>query len=271
MAIELGVVMDPIDSINYKKDSTLAMLLAAQQRGWTINYMEQHDLFLDAGVAMARMRKLKVFADPECWYELEEVQDKPLSALQVILMRKDPPFDNEFLYTTHLLERAEKNGVLVVNRPQSLRDFNEKLFATQFPQCCPPLLVSRDIKRLKNFQTMQGDVIFKPLDGMGGMSIFRVQPNDPNINVILETLTEHGKRQIMAQKFIPEIVDGDKRILMIDGQPVPYALARIPLAGEKRGNLAAGGKGQARPLSERDRWICEQVAPTLKAAGLIFV
>ena len=186
-------------------------------------------------------------------------------------MRKDPPFDNEFLYTTQMLEYAEKNGVLVVNRPQSLRDFNEKLFATQFPQCCPPLLVSRDTQRLKAFHAQQRDVIFKPLDGMGGMSIFRVQQNDPNINVILETLTQHGQRQIMAQKFIPEIVNGDKRILVIDGEPVPYALARIPLAGENRGNLAAGGTGQALALNERDRWICAQVAPTLKATGLLFV
>ena len=271
MTIELGVVMDPIGAINYKKDSTLAMLLAAKKRGWKINYMEQKDLFLADGVAMARMCELKVFADPKHWFDLGEAQDKPLTALNVIIMRKDPPFDNEFLYTTQMLEYAEKNGVLVVNRPQSLRDFNEKLFATQFPHCCPPLLVSRDTQRLKAFHAQQRDVIFKPLDGMGGMSIFRVQQNDPNINVILETLTQHGQRQIMAQKFIPEIVNGDKRILVIDGEPVPYALARIPLAGENRGNLAAGGTGQALALNERDRWICAQVAPTLKATGLLFV
>lgn len=271
MSIEVGVVMDSIAAINYKKDSTLAMLLAAQRRGWAIQYMEQSDLYLSDGKAMARMKPLQVFADPDHWFELGEAQEKALASLQVILMRKDPPFDNEFLYSTYLLERAEQEGTLVVNRPQSLRDFNEKIFATQFPQCCPPLLVSRDIDRLKDFHHRQRDVIFKPLDGMGGMSIFRVQQDDPNINVILETLTEHGRRQIMAQKFIPEIVAGDKRILMIDGEPVPYALARIPLAGENRGNLAAGGTGQGIELSERDRWICEQVAPTLKAAGLLFV
>ena len=269
--IKLGVVMDPIESINYKKDSTLAMLLAAQQRGWELIYMEQQDLYLSDGLAMARMRPLQVFADPTGWFQLGDEFEQPLSTLDVILMRKDPPFDNEFLYSTYILERAEREGCLVVNRPQSLRDFNEKIFATQFPQCCPPLLVSRNIPRLRRFQEQHLDVIFKPLDGMGGMSIFRVREKDPNINVILETLTEHGQRQIMAQKFIPEIVAGDKRILMIDGEPVPYALARIPAVGENRGNLAAGGQGQGVELSERDRWICEQVGPTLKASGLLFV
>lgn len=271
MTIAIGVVMDPIDAINYKKDSTLAMLLAAQKRGWKLFYMEQQDLYLRDGIAAASMRPLQVFANPECWYQLEAAQDRPLSQLNVILMRKDPPFDNEFLYSTYLLEQAESQGTLVVNRPQSLRDFNEKMFATQFPQCCPPLMVSREIDRLKAFQKEQADVIFKPLDGMGGMSIFRVTADDPNINVILETLTEHGQRQIMAQKFIPEIINGDKRILMVDGEPMPYALARIPAHGENRGNLAAGGQGQGVELSERDRWICAQVAPTVKASGLLFV
>lgn len=269
--IKLGVVMDPIESINYKKDSTLAMLLAAQQRGWELIYMEQQDLYLSDGLAMARMRPLQVFADPARWFQLGDEFEQPLSTIEVVLMRKDPPFDNEFLYSTYILEQAEREGCLVVNRPQSLRDFNEKIFATQFPQCCPPLLVSRNIPRLREFQEQHLDVIFKPLDGMGGMSIFRVREKDPNINVILETLTEHGQRQTMAQKFIPEIVAGDKRILMIDGEPVPYALARVPAVGENRGNLAAGGQGQGVELSERDRWICEQVGPTLKASGLLFV
>ena len=271
MTVKLGVVMDPIESINYKKDSTLAMLLEAQERGWRLFYMEQQDLFLSDGVAKASMHALTVAEDPSRWFERGAPLTQPLSDLDVILMRKDPPFDNEFLYSTYMLECAERAGTLVVNRPQSLRDFNEKMFATQFPQCCPPLLVSRRIKELKRFHQQHLDVIYKPLDGMGGMSIFRVQQGDPNLNVILETLTLHGQRQIMAQKFIPEIIDGDKRILMVDAEPMPYALARIPAQGETRGNLAAGGSGQGVELSERDRWICSQVAPTLKSAGLLFV
>jgi len=271
MQIKLGVVMDPIDSINYKKDSTLAMLLSAQSRNWQLHYMEPQDLYLDQGIASASMRKLEVAANPQCWYSLGVAQDRALSDLDVILMRKDPPFDNEFLYATQLLEMAEDKGSLLVNRQQSLRDFNEKLFATRFPQCCPPLLVSRNMQRLRGFHAEHQDVIFKPLDGMGGMSIFRVGPQDPNLSVILELLTQHGKRQIMAQRYIPEIVKGDKRILMIDGEPLDYALARVPLAGESRGNLAAGGTGVGVPLTERDRWICQQVGPTLKQKGLIFV
>ncbi len=271
MTVKLGVVMDPIESINYKKDSTLAMLLEAQKRGWQLFYMEQHDLFLSDGVASASMHALTVAEDPSRWFEREAPLTQPLSELDVILMRKDPPFDNEFLYSTYILECAEKEGTLIVNRPQSLRDFNEKMFAAQFPQCCPPLLVSRSIEQLKRFHQLQKDVIYKPLDGMGGMSIFRVQQGDPNLNVILETLTLQGQRQIMAQKFIPEIVDGDKRILMVNAEPMPYALARIPAQGETRGNLAAGGRGQGVELSERDLWICNQVAPKLKSAGLLFV
>lgn len=271
MSISLGVVMDPIEDISYKKDSTLAMLWAAQSRGWQVHYMTPADLYISGAQARAKTRTVSTFRDPARYYELGEERDLALGDLDTILMRKDPPFDNEFLYSTYLLEQAESQGTLVVNRPQSLRDFNEKMFATQFPQCCPPLMVSREIDRLKAFQKEQADVIFKPLDGMGGMSIFRVTADDPNINVILETLTEHGQRQIMAQKFIPEIVNGDKRILMVDGEPMPYALARIPAHGENRGNLAAGGQGQGVELSERDRWICAQVAPTVKASGLLFV
>ncbi|NWB91305.1 glutathione synthase [Pseudomonas agarici] len=272
MSVRLGIVMDPIASISYKKDSSLAMLLAAQERGWTLFYMEQQDLYQDAGgVARARMKPLKVFTNPEHWFELEAETDAALGELDVILMRKDPPFDMEFVYSTYLLEQAERAGVLVVNKPQSLRDCNEKLFATQFPHCTPPTLVSRRADVLREFAAQHGDVILKPLDGMGGTSIFRHRVGDPNLSVILETLTVLGTQQIMAQAYLPGIKDGDKRILMIDGEPVPYCLARIPAAGETRGNLAAGGRGEARPLTDRDRWIAAQVSPTLREKGLLFV
>lgn len=271
MSIRIGIIMDPISEIHYKKDSSLAMLLAAQQRNWQISYMEPQDIYLQNGQAKASMRPLDVFADPEHWYELGEPQQQPLTELDVILMRKDPPFDNEFLYATHILEAAERDGVLVVNRPASLRDCNEKLFATRFPQCSPPNTVSRRADILRAFISEHRDVILKPLDGMGGSMIFRVREDDPNISVIIETLTEHGQQQIMAQRYLPEIKDGDKRILMIDGEPVPYCLARIPQAGETRGNLAAGGRGEARPLSDRDRWIAAEVAPELRRRGLLFV
>lgn len=271
MSIKIGVVMDPIEAINYKKDSTMAMLWAAQDRGWQLYYIEQSGLYLRDGVAMATMAPLSVKRDPNDWFERGEYQQRPMTDLDVVLMRKDPPFDNEFLYSTYLLEQAEREGVMVVNRPQSLRDCNEKLFATQFPQCCPPVLVSRDNALLKAFHAEHQDVIYKPLDGMGGTSIFRAKADDPNLSVILETLTDLGQQQIMAQRFIPEIVDGDKRILLIDGEPVDYALARIPSQGETRGNLAAGGTGVGRPLSDRDRWICEQVKPVIREKGLLFV
>lgn len=271
MSIRLGIVMDPIAQINFKKDSSLAMLLAAQARGWSLFYMEQKDLYQTTGEARARMRPLRVFADPQRWFELDDEQDNPLSELDVVLMRKDPPFDMEFVYTTYLLEQAERAGTLIVNRPQSLRDCNEKLFATQFPQCMPPTLVSRRPDILREFAEKQRDIILKPLDGMGGASIFRHRAGDPNLSVILETLTAHGTQQIMAQGYLPAIVDGDKRILMIDGEPVPYCLARIPAQGETRGNLAAGGRGEARPLTDRDREIAAAVGPTLREKGLLFV
>jgi glutathione synthase len=271
MSVRLGIVMDPIAQISFKKDSSLAMLLAAQERGWSLYYMEQQDLYQKNGEARARMRPLKVFLDPEHWFELEAEADTPLAELDVILMRKDPPFDNEFVYSTYLLEQAERAGVLVVNRPQSLRDCNEKFFATLFPQCTPPTVVSRRADILREFAEEQRDIILKPLDGMGGSSIFRHRAGDPNLSVILETLTLHGSQQIMAQGYLPAIKDGDKRILMIDGEPVPYCLARIPAAGETRGNLAAGGRGEARPLSERDREIAAIVGPTLREKGLLFV
>ncbi|WP_203009353.1 glutathione synthase [Pseudomonas paraversuta] len=271
MSVRVGIVMDPIAGISYKKDSSLAMLLAAQDRGWTLFYMEQQDLYLSEGKARARMKLLKVFADPQKWFELDAEADTALSDLDVILMRKDPPFDMEFVYSTYLLEQAERDGVLIVNKPQSLRDCNEKLFATQFTQCTPPTVVSRRADVLREFAATHGDVILKPLDGMGGTSIFRHRVGDPNLSVILETLTANGTQQIMAQGYLPAIKDGDKRILMIDGEPVPYCLARIPAAGETRGNLAAGGRGEARPLSDKDRWIAAQVGPTLREKGLLFV
>jgi glutathione synthase len=270
MTIKLGVVMDPIADINYKKDTTLAMLWAAQSRDWQLYYMEQKDLYLDQGVARARMAKLSVFHDPNAWFTLDEAQDTDLAELDVVLMRKDPPFDNEYIYSTYILEEAERRGSLIVNRCQSLRDCNEKVFATQFPQCCPPVLVSADMARLKAFHQHHQDAIFKPLDGMGGDAIFRVKPDDPNVSVILEMLTLHSRQTIMAQKFIPDIKDGDKRILMIRGEPVPYCLARVPLVGETRGNLAAGGTGRPQPLTERDLWIANQIGPSLKEKGLLF-
>lgn len=271
MSIKVGIVMDPIQAISYKKDTSLAMLVAAQERGWSLFYMEQGDLYLKGDQAMAQMRPLKVAYDPSDWYALGDVVQQPLAELDVILMRKDPPFDSNFIYSTYLLERAEMAGTLIVNKPQSLRDCNEKMFATLFPQCCPPLLVSSQASLLKAFHKEHGDVIFKPLDGMGGSSIFRLKADDPNFSVIAETLTAGGKNPIMAQKYLPEIVDGDKRILLIDGDPVPYALARVPAIGESRGNLAAGGTGRAQPLSDRDRWICEQVRDSVRERGLLFV
>ena len=271
MTLKLGVVMDPIADINYKKDSTLAMLWAAEAKDWQLYYMEQRDLYLEQGVARASMAPLTVFHDPQSWFALGQREERTLADLDVILMRKDPPFDNEYIYSTYILEEAERQGTLVVNRCQSLRDCNEKIFATHFPQCCPPVLVSADPKRLRAFHRQHQDVIFKPLDGMGGTAIFRVKHDDPNISVILEMLTGHGRQTIMAQRYIPEIVEGDKRILMINGEPVPYCLARVPEVGETRGNLAAGGSGRPQPLSEKDRWIATQVGPSLREKGLLFV
>lgn len=271
MTVKLGVVMDPIESIIPKKDSTLAMLLAAQKRGWEITYLLQNRLFKKGDQAMAIGQTLSVTNKLEDYYQLSELRKLALHDLDVILMRKDPPFDSQFLYTTFLLEAAEKRGSLIVNKPQSLRDCNEKVFATEFADCCPPALISANTEVIRAFYDEHQDIILKPLDGMGGASIFRVRPGDPNLSVIIETLTQHGSHSIMAQRYIPDIVHGDKRILMINGEPVPYALARVPAQGELRGNLAAGGTGEARPLTDRDRWICEQIAPTLKQKGLLFV
>jgi len=271
MTIKLGVVMDPITTINPKKDSTLAMLLAAQKRGWQLHYLEQKDLSVRDGKLHLKSRGLRVADDLENWFELEEPQEIPARELDVILMRKDPPLDIQYIHTTYLLELAEAEGVLIVNNPQSLRDANEKLYTAWFPQCCPPTLVSRDMGQLREFLHEHGDIIVKPLEGMGGASIFRLTLDDPNISVVLETLTLHGSQYVMAQRYIPEIKAGDKRILMVNGEPMPYALARIPAQGETRGNLAAGGRGEGVALTERDRWIASQVGPTLKKKGLIFV
>lgn len=270
MPIKLGMVMDSIGHINIKKDTSFAMLLEAQSRGWELYYMELNDLYLRNGRAYARTRTLTVQRDPKNWYRFNSDQDIPLDQLDVILMRKDPPFDQEYIYATYLLERAESLGVLVVNKPQSLRDANEKLFTAWFPQCCAETLVARESVRIKKFLHEQGEIILKPLDGMGGVSIFHLQQNDPNLSVILETMTQYNSRYVMAQKYLPQIKDGDKRILMVDGEAVPYALARIPAQGETRGNLAAGGRAEGRHLTERDWWIAGQVGPTLREKGLMF-
>jgi len=269
--IKLGIVMDPIANININKDSSFAMLMAAQGRGYQLFYMEMHDLAMLNGKAIAKMRPLTVQQDTNNWFELGEAVDTPMADLDVILMRKDPPFDTEFIYATYMLERAEEEGVLIVNKPQSLRDANEKLFTAWFSEFTPETLVTRDQARIRNFYHEQKDIILKPLDGMGGSSIFRVKPNDPNLGVIIETLTNHGQQYAMVQTFIADITAGDKRILVIDGEPVPYCLARIPQKGETRGNLAAGGRGVAQPLSESDWHIARTIGPELKKRGLIFV
>ncbi|NOS76304.1 MAG: glutathione synthase [Methyloglobulus sp.] len=271
MPIKLGMVMDPIDRINIKKDTSFAMLLEAQARDWELHYMELGNLYLRNGKAYAKTRTLEVQRDDKQWFRFVAEQDIALDALDVIIMRKDPPFDQEYLYATYLLELAEHAGVYVVNKPQSLRDANEKLFTAWFPQCCTETLVTRDAGRIKDFLNELGEIIVKPLDGMGGASIFHLRGGDPNLSVILETMTQHNTRTVMAQKYLPEIKDGDKRILMVNGEPVPYCLARIPAKGESRGNLAAGGTGEGRPLSDQDRWIANQVGPTLREKGLVFV
>jgi glutathione synthase len=271
MSVTLAVVMDPIGAINIKKDSTFAMLLAAQARGWDIAYLEQADLYVRDGRAYGYLRRLRVRDDPADWFELDPCTERPLASVDLILMRKDPPFDMEYIYSTYILERAVAEGVLVVNRPDSLRDVNEKMYTAWFPQCCAPTLVSSRRAQLKAFLAAEKDIVVKPLDGMGGESVFRVRLGDPNTNVILETLTWRDRRTVMAQRFIPEYVAGDKRILLVDGEPIPYALARIPAPGEARANLAAGAIGKGVPLSERDRWICAQVGPALRAKGLLFV
>jgi glutathione synthase len=266
----IGVVMDPIESIKPKKDSSLAMLLEAERRDAEIHYMRQGDLKLLAGVALGRSRRLRVQDDPNDWFEVGEEDEIRLGDLDVILMRKDPPFDMEYVYTTYVLGRAEEAGALIVNRPQALRDINEKAYTAWFPQCAPLTLITRSMKEMKAFLAENGKIVVKPLDGMGGKSIFVVAAGDNNANVIFETLTENGSRFAMAQVFIPEIRAGDKRILLIDGEPVPYALARIPSADDNRGNLVMGAVGEGRELTEKDRWICSEVGPVLRDKGVMF-
>lgn len=260
--IKLGIVMDPISSINIKKDTSFAMLLEAQRRGWELHYMEMGDLYMRGGDGRARTRRLNVKQDKDNWFSFGAEQDLPLYDLDVILMRKDPPFDTEFIYATYILERAEEQGTLIVNKPQSLRDCNEKLFTAWFAELTPDTLVTRNAQKIREFWQEHGDIILKPLDGMGGASIFRIKQEDPNLSVIIETLTEHGNFYCMAQNYLPAIKEGDKRVLVVDGEPVPYCLARIPKSGETRGNLAAGGRGEARPLSESDWEIARRVGPT---------
>ena len=271
MSIKVGVVMDPIGAITVKKDTTLAMMLAAQRRGWELRYMELGDLFVRDGTAHARMRRVEVRDDPHDWYTLGDPRADPLASLDVVLMRKDPPFDMEFVYATYILERAEADGVLVVNKPQSLRDANEKMYTAWFPQCCPPTLVTREHARMGAFLAEHDDIIVKPLDGMGGMSIFRVRVDDPNVNVIFETLTRQQTRYAMCQRYIPEIRDGDKRLLLIEGEPIDYALARVPADDDARGNLAAGARGVGMEVTPRMRAIANEVGPVLRDKGLMFV
>jgi len=271
MPLDVVVVMDPIGSIKIAKDTTFAMLLEAQRRGHRLHYVRPGGLSLRDGRGVAAAAPLQVREDPSGWYTLGDYAELAFGPGQVVLMRKDPPFDGEYLYDTHILDIAAAAGAQVVNNPQGLRDFNEKLAALLFPQCCPPTRISRNAAELKAFAAEQGKVVLKPLDGMGGRSIFLSQAGDPNLNVILETLTDGGRRLALAQRYLPEIVDGDKRILLVDGVPVDYCLARIPQGDEFRGNLAAGGRGEGRPLSERDRWIAAQVGPEMRRRGMRFV
>ena len=266
----IGVVMDPIDSIKPQKDSSLAMLLEAERRGVEIHYMLQADMKLVAGEALARSRILTVRDDEEDWFDFGADAEIRLGDLDAILMRKDPPFDMEYVYTTYILGRAEAAGALIVNRPQALRDMNEKAYIAWFPQCAPRTLITRSMAEMKAFLAENGRIVVKPLDGMGGKSIFVVNAGDKNANVIFETLTDNGARFAMAQEFIPQISEGDKRILLIDGEPVPFSLARIPSADDNRGNLVMGAVGEGRELSDRERWICSQVGPVLKEHGVIF-
>lgn len=270
MSIRLGVVMDPIQAIKPAKDSTLAMLLEAQRRGWSIAYMELADLCLRDGQCLARMRALQVSDSNSDWFRFQGESLAPLADLDLVLMRKDPPFDTEYVYATQLLELAERQGLLVVNRPAALRDCNEKLFATWFPELTPATLVTRRADLIRNFVSEHQDAVIKPLGGMGGASIFRIRAGDPNTGVIIETLTHQGRQYAMVQAFVAAISDGDKRILMIDGEPVPHVLARIPGAGDNRGNLAAGGSGHPQPISAVDRQIAARVGPTLRDKGILF-
>jgi glutathione synthase len=270
--VRLGVVMDPIDHIKPAKDTTLGMLLAAQARNWELLYVELPDLWLRDGTAWGRTRRLAVRDDLKDWYTLAEGSTEKLGELDVILMRKDPPFDTEYIYSTYILERAEAAGALIVNRPQGLRDMNEKVYTAWFPECCAPTLITRNMADMAAFLHEHQKVVVKPLHGMGGRSIFVLQRGDKNTNVVFETLTDYGQRYAIAQRYIPDIVTtGDARVLLVDGEPVPYALARIPTETDNRGNLAAGARGEGRPLSERDRWLAGQIGPAMRERGMMFV
>ena len=270
--VRLVVVMDPIEAIQPAKDSTLAMLLAAQAHGWQLFYAEQRHLWLRDGVAWGRLAPLQVFDDLGRWFVRAETLSAQLGDFDVILMRKDPPFDTEYIYTTYILDRAQAQGALVCNRPQGLRDMNEKVYTAWFPQCCAPTLITRDMHDMSEFLREHGKAVCKPLDGMGGKSIFVLEHGDKNRNVVFETLTGYGTRYAIVQRYLPEIVTaGDCRIILVDGEPVPFALKRVPLPTDNRGNLAAGAKAESRPLNDRDRWLCAQIGPTLKAAGMTFV
>jgi glutathione synthase len=270
--VRLVVVMDPIEAIKPAKDSTLAILLAAQARGWELFYAEQKDLYLRDGVAFGRLAPLKVFDDPKVWYARSDAAPGRLGDYDVILMRKDPPFDTEYIYSTYILDRAQIQGALVCNRPQGLRDMNEKVYTAWFPECCAPTLISRDMHDMSEFLREHGKAVCKPLDGMGGRSIFVLEQGDKNRNVVFETLTDYGTRYAIVQRYLPEIVTaGDCRVILVDGEPVPFALQRMPGAGDHRGNLAAGARAESRPLNDRDRWLCSIIGPKLKAAGMIFV
>ncbi|MBS0351129.1 MAG: glutathione synthase [Proteobacteria bacterium] len=269
--IKMGMLMDPISKIHVYKDSSFAILLAAQERGWLNYYLEPDALWLKDGICWGRMAKIIVKDDTHDWFHLDDPIEQPLVDLDVFFMRKDPPFNMEYVHLTYLLEQAQRQGLQVINNPSSLRDANEKLFTAWFPQCCPHTLVTTQMALIKEFVYEEQTAVIKPLDGMGGRSVFKANANDPNLSVIIETLTENGKRLVMVQQFIEKITEGDKRILLINGEPVPYALARIPRNDDFRGNLAAGATGEGRELTERDLWICEQVGPTLKAKGLVLV
>ena len=270
--VRLAVVMDPIGLIKPAKDSTLAMLLAAQARGWELLYLELGDVWLRDGAAWGRASPLEVRNDLKDWYSRGEARLERLGAVDVILMRKDPPFDTEYIYSTYILERAEAAGALVVNRPQGLRDMNEKVYTAWFPECCTPTLITRSMPDMAAFLAEHGKIVVKPLYGMGGRSIFVIEHGDKNANVVFETLTEYGQRFAIAQRFLPEIATrGDARVLLIDGEPVPYALARIPSATDNRGNLAAGARGEGRALSERDRWLAGRIGPAMRERGMMFV
>ena len=271
MSYSLGVVMDPIADIKPHKDTSFAMMLEAQKRGATIYYFELNDLFIDNGKAKGSARKVTVEDRAEDFYTLAEPTIVELGDIDVLLMRKDPPFDSEFLFATQMLSLAQQDGALVVNNPQALRDFNEKLFTSWFPDLIPATLVARDPSIIRQFHAKHKDIICKPLDGMGGTSIFRIQPDGVNLGVVIETLTDLGSQYMMVQEYLPEIKEGDKRILIVDGEVMPYCLARLPTKGETRGNLAAGGTGRPQPISDSDRAIAERVAPVAKANGILFV